>query len=120
MSRWILFFLTIAAGAAAALYYGWVVNPVQYMDSYPSSLRADYKADYVLMVAEAYQAEGDLSLAMRRLAVLGDAAPEESASKALLFAISVNPPYSQHDLALMQKLMNDLQSGTSFRETPTP
>jgi hypothetical protein len=120
MSRWILFFLTIGVGAAAGLYYGWVANPVQYVDNYPSSLRADYKADYVLMVSEAYFSEGDLSIAMRRLAVLGDAAPEESVNKALLFAVSVNPPYSQADLALIQRLANALQSGTTFRETPQP
>lgn len=120
MVRWLLFLITIAIGAAAGLYYGWVVSPVQYVDSYPSTLRADYKTDYVLMVAEAYQAEGDLSLAMRRLAVLGDTTPDESVNKALLFAISINPPYPQADLALMQKLANDLQSGTSFRETPSP
>jgi hypothetical protein len=120
MSRWLLFFLTMAAAAAAGLYYGWVVNPVQYVDTYTSSLRADYKADYVLMVAEAYQAEDDLFLAMRRLAALGDAAPEESVNKALLFAISVNPPYSQVDLAKMQNLYNDLQAGPPRPETPQP
>jgi hypothetical protein len=119
MSRWLLFIITIALGAAGGLYYGWVVNPVEYLDTYPSSMRADYKADYVLMVSEAYSAEGDLFLAMRRLSALGDATPEDSVNKALLFAISVNPPYSQSDLALMQKLLNDLQASTPA-ETPAP
>jgi hypothetical protein len=120
MSRWLLFFITIAVGAAGGLYYGWVINPVQYVDTYPSSLRADYKADYVLMVAEAYQAERDLFLSMRRLSVLGDATPEESVNKALLFAISVNPPYSQIDLATMQNLYNALQNSASGQGASPP
>jgi hypothetical protein len=110
MSRWIIFFLTIGLGAAASLYYGWVIDPVEYMDTSPDSLRADYKTDFVLMVSEAYQAENDLTQAIRRLALLGDSTPEESVSKAINFAASMNPPYSLPDLALMQRLANDLNA----------
>ncbi len=72
MSRWIRFFLVIAIGAAGGLFYGWVINPVKYVDTTPDTLRIDYKSDYVLMVAESYGADGDLALAARRLALLGD------------------------------------------------
>ena len=36
------------------MFYGWVVNPVEYIDIAPESPRVDYKTDYVLMTAEAY------------------------------------------------------------------
>jgi hypothetical protein len=49
MIRWLTFLLAIAIGAAAGLYYGWVINPIRYIDAAPDSLRSDYKADYVLM-----------------------------------------------------------------------
>ena len=51
MLRWFLFFLSIALGLAAGLYYGWVINPVEYVNTTPDTLRVDYQADYVLMVA---------------------------------------------------------------------
>jgi hypothetical protein len=120
MSRWILFFVTMAIGAAAGLYYGWVYDPVEYTDTSPESLRIDFKADYVLMVAEAYAADGDINLAIRRLAALGDPTPALSVNKALQFAISVNPPYSQADLALLQKLATDLQAISQPVETAAP
>jgi hypothetical protein len=109
MSRWFLFLLTIAIGAAAGLYYGWMVKPVENIDASPAKLRADWKTDIVLMTAEAYQAEKDLTMALRRLALLGDATPEESVAKALRFAVTINPPYAETDLKLMQALQLALQ-----------
>jgi hypothetical protein len=38
---------------ARGLLYGWMVNPVRYVNTTPDTLRADYQLDYVLMVAEA-------------------------------------------------------------------
>ena len=58
-SRWILFIIAILAGAGLGLLYGWVINPVDYVDTAPDTLRIDYKTDFVLMVAEAYQGESD-------------------------------------------------------------
>jgi hypothetical protein len=120
MSRWVLFFITIALGIAAGLYFGWVIDPVEYVDTSPSSLRADYKADYVLMIAEAYQTDGDLDLAARRLIPLGDDLPTESATKAIIFATTVQPPYAPEDLALMQTLAKDLQGWSPPAVTPNP
>ncbi len=57
MSRWTKFLIAVILGAAAGLFYGWVVNPVEYVDIAPESLRVDYKTDYVLMVAESYQVD---------------------------------------------------------------
>jgi hypothetical protein len=108
MGRWILFLLSILLGAALGLLYGWVVNPVEYIDTAPDSLRVDYKADYVLMVAEAYSLDRDLPAAARRLALLGDAEPLEFARQAIMFGSQQG--YNEADLALMRKLASDLQS----------
>ena len=48
-SRWILFIFAILVGAGLGLLYGWVINPVDYVDTTPDTLRIDYKTDYVLM-----------------------------------------------------------------------
>jgi hypothetical protein len=108
MLRWLLFFITVALGLAAGLYYGWVINPVEYVNTTPDSLRADYKADYVLMVAESYNANGDLNLASQRLALLGDTPPVEVVDNAILFAVKNN--YNQADVTLMQRLADTIRT----------
>jgi hypothetical protein len=118
MARWFRFFLAIALGVAAGMYYGWVISPVTYVDTAPNSLRIDYKTDYVLMVAEAYQVEGDLFLAARRLALLGDLPPVEMIAQAIEFA-SQND-YPSADLALIQKLSIELQVWDPSLEVLTP
>jgi len=108
MSRRFWFVLAILAGIALGLLYGWVINPVQYVETSPDTLRADYKTDYVLMVAEAYHAEGDLSLAVRRLAILGNTAPLALAQQAIVYAGQAG--YSSRDVDLMLKLSQGLKT----------
>ena len=120
LMRWFLFFIAIALGVAAGLYYGWVVSPVEYTDTAPDSLRIDYKSDYVLMVAEAYQAENDLAQAAQRLAFLGASSPTETVAEAIQFATTSRLPYSEVDLALMRQLAQDLQNWKPTPEASQP
>jgi hypothetical protein len=46
---------------------GWGVWPVEYQDAHPAFLRADYRAEYVGMVAESYHLTGDQDLARERM-----------------------------------------------------
>jgi hypothetical protein len=108
MARWFLFSVTIALGAVIGLLYGWVVNPLQVIDATPQTLRADYRSDYVLMVAEVYQAEADLGLASRQLAFLADTTPGEAVRQALLFGNQAG--YPQLDIYLLEHLAADLQT----------
>jgi hypothetical protein len=117
MSRWIRFLIAIAIGAALGLFYGWAVSPVEYVDTSPASLRIDYKSDYVLMVAESYQLEEDLDLAVRRLALLGSDPPTETVRQALLFA--ERQGYTDADIALMRGLLRDLETWNPLLEAPT-
>jgi hypothetical protein len=107
MSRWIAFFIAILIGAALGLLYGWQINPVEYVDTIPNSLRIDFKSDYVLMTAESYQADQDLPAAIRRLSFLGADDPTEIVKQALLFAEKQG--YSDVDLATIRSLEESLQ-----------
>lgn len=118
MSRWTKFLIAIIVGAAAGLFYGWIVNPVEYVDIGPQSLRMDYKTDFVLMVAEAYQADHDVSLAVRRLAMLGSSAPTEIAANALNYALQHD--YASPDLSQLQALGEALLTWNPNLEVPTP
>jgi hypothetical protein len=110
MRRWIWFFIVVLLGVASGLYYGWVINPVKYVDTTPAKLRSDYQTDYILMVAEVYQAEGDLDLAARRLAVLGDSPPAEIVRQAMILAAQI--PYADSDQDLLSQLASALQTWT--------
>ena len=118
MSRWIRFLIAILVGIGLGLIYGWLVNPVKYVDTSPDTLRIDYKTDYVLMVAEAYQKEGDLANVAYRLALLGDVSPAGTVQQAILFAQKAG--YTEADIARMQTLMDTLQAIELSLRTPPP
>ena len=63
--------LGLAAGLALSLYF----FPVRYANSEPSSLRADYRAEYRRLIAAAYQVDGNLPRAQARLGLLRDGDP---------------------------------------------
>lgn len=99
--------------------YGWLVNPVRYVDTAPDMLRADYKADYVLMVAEVYAGDGDLAMAQFRLSRLGGGTPLQIVQTAMLTAGDLG--YSEPDLAKIKRLFEALQVSlpqSSPQETP--
>lgn len=118
MSRWTKFIIVVALGAAVGLFYGWVVNPVEYADISPQSLRADYKADFVLMVAESYQVDHDLGLAVRRLALLGSSAPTDIVTDASNYALKHD--YAAQDITLIQSLGDALLTWNPNLEIPSP
>jgi len=69
-------FIALVLGIALGLLVGWVLWPVQYTNTAPAQLRQDYRNDYILMVAAAYQVEGNSETARERLARLDPEQPE--------------------------------------------
>jgi len=56
---------------------GWWLWPVQYTNTAPDVLRQDYRDDYVVMIATAYEVDGDLEQAREWLTLLD---PDEPAA----------------------------------------
>ena len=73
MKRFLLLTAGTVIGVLIGAWYGWSVSPVTYNEISPDQLRAEYQADYVLMVAETYAADKDLGQAAVRLSRLGQA-----------------------------------------------
>lgn len=107
LKRFAFFLLAILVGAALGLFVGWEIAPVRNLSSSPHTLRRDYQADYVLMVAEIYHHEGNLPMAMARLAALGEDLPGGTTLNAIAYAQEAG--YDPADLALMLALSVDLQ-----------
>jgi len=106
--RPLLIILALISGIGLGLAYGWIVEPVEFYDRTRDTLRADYKADYVLMVAEAYHTEQDPGLAARRLAIFGAQSPSSIADDGLTYARKNG--FADSDLVLMQDLVTAMQA----------
>jgi hypothetical protein len=109
-ARFFWFLLSILVGLGGGLAYGWLWHPPAATNLAPGSLRADYQADYVLMVAEVYHQDGNLPQALRRLTQLNSQlTPARSVAEALLTARDLE--YEPDDLALLSGLAQAVQAG---------
>ena len=95
-------------GITLGLVYGWIIDPIEYTDVTPNILREDYRADYVLMVAEAHQSEQDSETSARRLAILGSESPVQIVASTLEYAIRNN--FTQNEINLLQGLLTAMQT----------
>lgn len=108
-ARRVLWFVIMAAlGLLVGLIYGWVLRSPAQANAEPANLRADYQADYVLMTAEIFAADGNLAAAQDRLAVLGAGNPVETVQAALQTAREIG--YGSTDLILLETLLLRLQA----------
>jgi hypothetical protein len=112
-NRWVFILLALILGAGLGLAYGWYVDPVDFFDLTPDTLRADYRADYVLMTAEAHSLEQDPGLAARRLAIFGTKSPSAIAADGLSYARANS--FADEDIALMQELVTALQAWSGIQ-----
>ena len=94
---WITILLAIvglASGTALGLWYGWMVDPVEWTDTDMAHLHPSYRDEFILMVGNAYALDGDLGMARARIALL--ALPDPANAVADLaeqhIAKSVPPP----------------------------
>lgn len=73
----LVLFAGVAVGLLGGLVYAWGVEPVEVVDVGPWMMRADYRQEWVRLVALSYVADGDLERARWRLG--GESAPEDIA-----------------------------------------
>ena len=99
------FVVFLALGLAGALYFGWVVSPVEYVDTAPFSLHQSYKDDYILMIAAVYSGDGDLDAARARLTALGFDDPGPAGAAAAQRLIAAGGP--EADLRRIVRLAAD-------------
>jgi hypothetical protein len=110
---WVFIFFAFLAGTGIGIAYGWYVDPVDYFDTTPDTLRVDYKADYVLMTAEAYHVERDPGLAARRLAIFGTKSASAIAAEGLAYARANG--FSDAEIMIMQELVTTLQAWSGIQ-----
>ena len=107
-SNWIKIIIAAIIGIALGLVYGWQIDPIEYTDITPNILREDYRADYVLMVAEAHQNEQNPETAARRLAILGSESPAQIVTSTLEYANKND--FTQNEILILQGLLTAMQT----------
>lgn len=95
-------------GIALGLFYGWVIRPIEIVESTPDTLREDYRADLILMIAESYESEEDLDLVLNRFELLELEPPTAVLQAALTYAR--NHDYKILDLQRLSTLLTDLET----------
>lgn len=98
------------------VYIGWVRTPVTIDTTSLSALRADYKTDYILMIAEIYASDNNLNQAVASFSDLGDQTPLRYVQQAIIDAEKLG--FSQQDLQMLADLSSALQSPVTGTETP--
>lgn len=118
-SSWLPLLLGLGLGLAAGLLYSWVVNPVEYVETAPDSLREDFQADYLALIAAAYSGSRDLGRARARLALFEGLNP--AAELAALAQRRQASGYPQAEALALAELAAALQGATTtVATTPTP
>jgi hypothetical protein len=107
---WLPILLGLAIGLAIGLYYSWVINPIEYTDTAPASLREDFKSDYLTLVASAYASSGDLARAKARLIMFLDPDPASTLSQLAQTRLATGRPQSETQaLAQLAAALSDRQ-----------
>lgn len=89
--RWpliIVAFVSLLGGVGLGLWYGWIVDPVEYKDTDIAHLAGIYRDDYILMVSEAYALDGSLDDARARMALLSLPDPANAVADAAEAALA--------------------------------
>lgn len=68
--------LAIIVGFIVGLFWGWVIQPVKWVDASPELLNAEYQRDYLRMTIDSFFTNSDTALAAQRWKNLGSSAPE--------------------------------------------
>ena len=99
MKSWQVFLLLtiLVMGVASGLAYGWLIDPVEYVDTSPDSLRIDYQTDIVLMVSDVYSHDRDLEGAINRLSLLQRPDINQLMDECLDYAQRMN--FSEQDIS---------------------
>ncbi len=120
-SDWLPWILGVGVGLLAGVFYAWRVNPVSYTQTDPTSLRADFRMDYLALIASAHAGTGDLGRAQARLAVFGaEAIGETLGALAQQRLASGYPEAEARALAGLAAALGERPSGLPLSTTGTP
>jgi hypothetical protein len=115
--RQIGFMIAILVGLFAGLVIGWLLIPAPVKNATLDSLRGDYQADYILMVAEKFATDQDALTAIALLREISPSDPGASIKAALILGKQLG--YSERELQLITLLETAIGAASSGPVSPT-
>ncbi|WP_298007111.1 MULTISPECIES: hypothetical protein [Anaerolinea] len=113
-------FTGLILGLAVGLLISLVISPVEFVDIDPSAMGEAYRNEYRLLIAQAFQSDGNLQRARERLALLREADPARSlAMQAQQLVGEGASPADARALALLAAALTNPQ-GIAFTPQPSP
>ena len=104
----------LVIGIILGLIYTWVLQPVEYVDTPPSSLRRDFKDRYRALIAAAFVSNNDLVRAQARLGLLRDEDPFRILSEQAQRTLGENgSPEEARALGLLAVALNQATPATT-------
>lgn len=88
---------SMGLGIGLGLVIPWLILPIEFKNAEPAALRAGLKDEYVRLISLAYQADGDLARAHRRLQTLELAQPAQTFTDLIEREIRSGQPSATQD-----------------------
>ncbi|MFZ6026797.1 MAG: hypothetical protein ACOYYS_03695 [Chloroflexota bacterium] len=104
-------------GVIVGLVYGWAIEPLQYSDTDPGALRADFKDHYRVLIARAFLSNQDIGRAVGRLKLLNDVDSVVALTLQAQRAIAESRP--EKEVQALTYLMLALSQGEAPIQLPT-
>lgn len=83
--KWVLPLIAGIIGIVIGLFYGWMIDPVDWVNGIPEQMREDLRQDYLRMIVDSYSVNNNSDLAVKRYQNLGKYAQDT------LEAVGANP-----------------------------
>ncbi len=106
--RFLWFLISLGLGIVLGLAAGWVIAPLRAPSGGLETLEVSSRAEYVLMVAESYAADGDAAAAAERLAAFAPLPPLRAVQEAIINGGEQG--YTKAELDQLARLGQGLQS----------
>jgi hypothetical protein len=118
--EWIWLPVGLILGLALGVGYAWVLRPADFRGAEPASLQPVYRGEYILLIATAYQATGNLDRARTRLELFPELNPAVLSSLAQQVVAARGSEDAARGLARLSVALAEQTPPPSFAFTVTP
>ncbi len=118
--EWIWLPVGLILGLALGVGYAWVLWPADFRGAEPASLQPVYRGEYILLIATAYQATGNLDRARTRLELFPELNPAVLSSLAQQVVAARGSEDAARGLARLSVALAEQTPPASFAFTVTP
>jgi hypothetical protein len=116
-----LLLIGLAIGFGVSLYFAWIVEPVSYTEASPARMNDRYRAEYILLVSQAFEAGSDWEQTAERLDGLSDDQISQTVGEQLAaYLRQGQPPETMRSLALLARQLGVESAAVDVFVPPQP